>query len=193
MLAIRLSLWSIAAGALIPIMAVLNARLGLALGEPLHASTILFMVGLVTCVIIAILLTGSIPDFSRLTAVQPIELAGGLIVGFYVISATLLAPRFGVGNFILFAVAAQVVSAALIDHFGLFGAVIRPVNPVRLGGISLLLAGLAITRINRQATATREQFDKVVSGLQSGQDVVFEVVNPKRPADGINFVGGTLP
>ncbi len=146
MLAIRLSLWSIAAGALIPIMAVPNARLGLALGEPLHASTILFMVGLVTCVIISILLTGSIPDFSRLTAVQPIELAGGLIVGFYVISATLLAPRFGVGNFILFAVAAQVVSAALIDHFGLFGAVIRPVNPVRLGGISLLLAGRAITQ-----------------------------------------------
>jgi transporter family-2 protein len=127
-------------------MAVLNARLGLAIGEPLHASTILFVVGLITCAIVSLLLTGSVPDFSKLTSVRPVELAGGLIVGFYVISATLLAPRFGVGNFILFAVAAQVISAALIDHFGLFGAIIRPVNLVRLGGISLLLAGLAITQ-----------------------------------------------
>ncbi len=147
MLAVRFSLWAIAAGALIPIMAVLNSRLGLAMGEPLHASVILFVVGLVACVIISLFLTGSIPDFSRLTSVQPLEFAGGLIVGFYVISATLLAPRFGVGNFILFAVAAQIISSALIDHFGLFGAIIRPVNLVRLGGISLLLIGLAITQI----------------------------------------------
>ncbi len=152
MLSIRFALWAATAGALIPVMAALNSRLGQALGEPLHAPVVLFVVGLIACAIVSILMAGSPPDFSRLTTARPVEFSGGLIVGFYVISATLLAPRFGVGNFILFAVAAQIICSALIDHFGLFGAVIRPVNFVRLGGIALLLAGLVITQISTART-----------------------------------------
>jgi serine protease Do len=33
----------------------------------------------------------------------------------------------------------------------------------------------------------------VVEGLKSGQDVVFEVMDPKHPTAGINFLAGTLP
>jgi serine protease Do len=51
---------------------------------------------------------------------------------------------------------------------------------------------LVITRINKQAAGTREQFDAVVSKLKIGDDVVFEVMDPRRPNDGINYVGGTL-
>ena len=72
---------------------------------------------------------------------------GGLIVGFYVISATLLAPKIGIGNFIVCAVSAQIITSVLIDNFGLLGAVIRPVSMMRLIGIVLLLVGLAITQI----------------------------------------------
>jgi serine protease Do len=50
-----------------------------------------------------------------------------------------------------------------------------------------------ITRINKQPTTNREQFDKVVEGLKSGQDVVLEIMDPKHPNSGINFPGGTLP
>ena len=83
--------------------------------------------------------------------------------------------------------------AAAATKLGTGAMVIQSVVPGSFADQQGLVAGLAITRINRQPTATREQYDKVVSGLQSGQDVVFEVVNPKRPTDGINFVGGTLP
>lgn len=38
----RLLLWAAAAGALIPVMAVLNSRLGKAIGEGLHAPVVLF-------------------------------------------------------------------------------------------------------------------------------------------------------
>ncbi len=82
---------------------------------------------------------------------------------------------------------------AAATKLGTGAMVIQSVVPGSFADQQGLVAGLAITRINRQATATREQFDKVVGGLKSGQDVVFEVVNPKRPTDGINFVGGTLP
>jgi serine protease Do len=31
-----------------------------------------------------------------------------------------------------------------------------------------------------------------VKGLKSGDDVVFEVMDPRHPENGINYVGGTL-
>jgi transporter family-2 protein len=152
MIAFKYAAWAAATGALIPVMAVLNSRLGAHLENPLHASVILFGVGLMACAGVSIFLSGSLPDFAKLSSVRPLQLAGGLIVCFYVISATLLAPKFGVGNFILVAVAAQVISSAFIDHFGLFGAAIRPVNLLRLGGILLLLIGLVITQVANART-----------------------------------------
>jgi serine protease Do len=32
----------------------------------------------------------------------------------------------------------------------------------------------------------------VVSKLKSGDDVVLEIIDPRRPNDGINYIGGTL-
>ena len=37
-----------------------------------------------------------------------------------------------------------------------------------------------------------EQFDAVVSKLKTGDDVVFEVIDPRHPELGINYIGGTL-
>jgi transporter family-2 protein len=148
MLSVRFALWAAAAGALIPIMAVLNARLGRTLGESLHAPVVLFGVGLIALLITSLAMTQTLPNLSNLSQAQPIDFAGGLIVGFYVLSATLVAPRIGVGNFILFAVVAQIICATLVDQFGLFGAMVRPASWGRIGGIAILVVGLVITQIS---------------------------------------------
>jgi uncharacterized membrane protein YdcZ (DUF606 family) len=96
------TLWAMAAGAFIPVMAVLNARLGRSLTDPLHAVFILFAVGFVVSGLACLILTGSLLAISKLSDVAPINFSGGLIVAFYVFSVTLLAPRFGIGNTILF-------------------------------------------------------------------------------------------
>jgi hypothetical protein len=49
--------------------------------------------------------------------------------------------------------------------------------------------GLVITRINKQPTGTKDQFDAVVSKLKTGDDVVFEVIDPRHPDNGINYPG----
>jgi transporter family-2 protein len=146
----RFALWSAAAGALIPVMAVLNGRLGRSLGESLHAPVILFCIGLLFSTAIALLMTGSLPRPGALAEVRPVDLLGGLIVAFYVISATLVAPRFGVGNFILFAMMAQIAVSALIDHQGWFGVMQRPVDAWRLIGLTLMVVGLAVTQMPRR-------------------------------------------
>ena len=71
------------------------------------------------------------------------------------------------------------------------------IQSVRAGSFADLLQpslqpGLLIVRINKQPTATKDQFDAVVNKLKIGDDVVFEIVDPRHPNDGINYVGGTL-
>ena len=70
--------------------------------------------------------------------------------------------------------------------------VIQSVRPGSFGDLSQLQPGLVIIRINKQSAATRSQYDAIVSKLKPGDDVVFEVMDPRRPADGINYLGGTL-
>ena len=147
MLATRDLIWAAAAGALIPIMAILNARLGQVLGSPLHAPVVLFVIGLVIVLAMAVLWSKSGIDLGKLREAHPADLVGGAIVAFYVVSATILAPKIGVGNFIVFAVSAQVISSAAIDHYGMFGAAVRPLTAVKIGGILLLIAGIAITQL----------------------------------------------
>jgi len=148
MTSIRLLIWAALAGAFIPVMAILNGRLGKSMGEALHASVILFGVGFLFCVTVALLLTKSLPQAADITSGKPIEYLGGFIVGFYVISATLLAPRIGLANFIVCAVSAQIIISVVIDHYGLLGAAVRPVSITRLVGVGLLIAGIIVTQIS---------------------------------------------
>jgi transporter family-2 protein len=152
---VRLLIWAALAGAFIPVMAILNGRLGKSMGEALHASVILFGVGFLFCLTVALVLTKSLPHATDLANAKPIEYLGGFIVGFYVISATLLAPRIGLANFIVCAVSAQIIISVVIDHFGLLGAMVRPVSMTRLIGIGLLIAGIIVTQISDNSSAGR--------------------------------------
>jgi serine protease Do len=70
--------------------------------------------------------------------------------------------------------------------------VIQSVRAGSFADLKGLAPGLVITHINKQPTSTREQYDAVVRKLKMGDDVVFEVVDPRHPDYGINYVGGTL-
>ncbi len=72
------------------------------------------------------------------------------------------------------------------------GVVIQSVRTGSFADLQGLEPGLVITRINKHATGTKDQFDAVVKGLKAGDDVVFEVMDPRHPENGINYVGGTL-
>jgi serine protease Do len=52
--------------------------------------------------------------------------------------------------------------------------------------------GLVITHINKKPTGNKDQFNAVVEKLKTGDDVVFEIVDPRHPNNGINYQGGTL-
>lgn len=138
------ALTMILAGVGIPLLAALNAALGTRMGSPIAAATILFCVALAAS---ALLLLATGPQALSRAAGAPRHLfLAGLLVAFYVISVTIIAPRFGVGNAIFFVLLGQLLSAAVIDHFGLFGARINPFTLTRATGIALMAAGVWVTQ-----------------------------------------------
>lgn len=129
----------------IPILAALNGGLGARLGSPLAASTILFGLAFLIAATGA-LATGTLGQI-RFSSDIPLHFYfGGLFVAFYVISVTFIAPKFGVGNAIFFVLVGQLASAAVIDHFALFGSMRFPVDAKRLAGIALMVAGVWLAR-----------------------------------------------
>jgi len=132
------------AGIGVPVLAALNAGLGTRIGSPAVAALCLFAVAFAVTAAVA-LATGIAPVGAL--ADQPRHLFfAGLLIAFYVLSITYVAPRFGVGNAIFFVLLGQLAAAALIDHYGLFGARISPLTLTRAGGILLMAAGLALTQ-----------------------------------------------
>lgn len=137
----------LAAGIGIPVLASLNAQLGARIASPAAAAMILFVVAFSCAVLTTLLTTGFRP--LAVAPVQPKHLfLAGLFVAFYVISITTVAPKFGVGNAVFFVLIGQMIAAGLIDHFGLFGAALKPMTLPRITGIGLMMAGVALIQFS---------------------------------------------
>ncbi|MGA3010095.1 MAG: trypsin-like peptidase domain-containing protein [Terracidiphilus sp.] len=84
------------------------------------------------------------------------------------------------------------ISPATAAKLNTPGVVIESVRPGSYADLQGLEPGLVIVRINKQPTRTKEEFNAVASKLKPGDDVVFEIMDPRHPDQGINLVGGTL-
>jgi transporter family-2 protein len=132
------------AGIGIPVLAALNAQLGGRIGSPAAAATVLFIVAFAVSLVVALIVAPQ--GFARMAAAPRYLFLAGVLVAFYILSITFIAPHFGVGNAVFFVLLGQLVSAALIDHFGLFGAQISPVSLTRAAGIGTMALGVWITQ-----------------------------------------------
>lgn len=135
----------LAAGIGIPILAALNAQLGGRIGSPAAAAVILFAVAFLGSALVMVL-TGGTGALAAAPAQPPKLFLGGLFVAFYVLSVTWVAPRFGLGNAITCVLLGQLLSAAVIDQFGLMGAMVREVTPMRAAGLALMAIGVFFTQ-----------------------------------------------
>jgi transporter family-2 protein len=67
-------------------------------------------------------------------------LMGLMIIG----SIGYVVPRMGVAAGFTVMVATQFVAGAIIDHYGLFGAMVRPMDLTKALGLGLLMAGVTL-------------------------------------------------
>jgi transporter family-2 protein len=135
-----------AAGMLGPVQAGMNAKIGKALNDPFYAALISFAVG--TAGLLAYALAGRM-DFSVVRTVSGVHWSlwlAGLLGAFYVTATIVLAPRLGTALTFGLVVAGQLTMAVVMDHFGLFGMPVQPVNGFRLAGIALIVGGTMLIR-----------------------------------------------
>lgn len=128
----------------IPVTAALNATLGTHIASPIAASTVLFAVGFVLTALI--LASVGIPPAHSFGMAPWWSYAAALGVVFYVLSVTWSAPRIGVGNAIFFVLLGQLIAAATIDHFGLFGAMKTTLTLKRAIGLVVMTVGIYLAK-----------------------------------------------
>ena len=136
--------WSALAGALIPVMAATNGTLGRLIGNPSYASLVAVLVATAGVALVLLATRPAAPNSAAIASAPLWSWFGGLAIGFYAISATFVSPRFGVGNFIMCVVVAQLVMSSLIDQFGLFGATQHLIDVKRGVGLAALAIGAAL-------------------------------------------------
>ena len=133
-----------AAGLGIPVLAAMNARLGGILGSPATAGFVFFLIAGSTALIVA-LLTGFAP-LTKLGEAPRYVFLGGVLIAFYLLSVTWIAPIIGLGNAIFLVLIGPLFAAALIDQFGLFGAIQKQVTATRAAGLALMATGVFLAQ-----------------------------------------------
>jgi transporter family-2 protein len=128
----------------IPVFATLNAGLGRDLSNPIAATTITFAVGLALS-LIALAFVGP-PPLARYDGIPLQNFFGVVFMVAYVSAITFFAPRIGVGNAVFFVLLGQLVAAAVIDHFGLMGALPFTLTPRRALGIAVMALGVWLAK-----------------------------------------------
>jgi bacterial/archaeal transporter family-2 protein len=144
------ALLALLAGLGIPVMAAMNAHLGLQLQSTALSTVVLFAVGLGVSSLYLLLIAAPavIPPTQLFATPQPplYLFSGGIFVAFYIFTITWISPRFGVANAIVFVLLGQMVSAVIIDHFGLFNAIQVDINLKKILGILLMIAGIFLVK-----------------------------------------------
>lgn len=128
------------AGGLIALQAPLNAGLGKATGS-LPAALVSFVVGTIALAAIVILSGKAGGLGSTFEVSWYYYLLGGLLGAIYVTNALIAVTAIGAGGVAAATITGQLVASVAVDRLGLFGLDQIALDPQRLIGIVLLLAG----------------------------------------------------
>jgi transporter family-2 protein len=120
--------------------------MGRALGNP-SAAALIVVTGAFAMVLAYTLASGSATfSLTTLQQIPALQWVAGFGIAFYLLSITWLAPRFGVGNAVMFVLVGQITTSATIDQFGLFGAPQKAIDLLRAVGIAIMIAGVVIAQ-----------------------------------------------
>jgi transporter family-2 protein len=130
-------------GAGLTVQVGMNATVREALGSPILASIVNFVIGLLALALLALAGGSRIPA-GGLAAVPHWAWLAGLLGAAYVAATTVLGPRLGAAVLLAIILCGQMAAALLVDHLGAIGFPQIPVTPSRLVGALLLVVGVLL-------------------------------------------------
>ena len=136
------------AGIALPVQGGANAELSRILGNPVTASLVSALVGIVLMVFLIIIFKAPLPNSDVISAPWWSWLGGAMGVAFLVIG-TFSIPVIGAVNFLVLVIAGQVLAALIIDRFGLLNIPVHAISLSRIIGVFFVIAGAIIINIKK--------------------------------------------
>jgi transporter family-2 protein len=137
---------AVLAGMMMPTQAAVNNKLAGAVGSPVLAAFISFLVG--TIALFLYITASGIPLGNLFSAKDASIVAwtGGLLGAFFVAATVTLVPRLGVALTFSLLIAGQMLVTLVIDHFGFLDVPVKEVSLQRLLGVTFITIGVILIR-----------------------------------------------
>jgi transporter family-2 protein len=125
----------VAVGIQTPLSSMISQRLGI------MESVFIIHVGGAIAALIPIMYYGG-GKLGQLRSVPWYALCAGLFGLVVIFSMSFMIPRIGVATALIILLAGQLFIGTVLDHFGLLGAAVRPLDLTRVFGLSVVLVGV---------------------------------------------------
>jgi transporter family-2 protein len=132
----------LACGFGLTVQVAMNSQLRKFLQNANSAALVSFLVGAVALLALVIGTRAPVPARETLTSVPLWAWFGGLLGAFYVASSTVIAAELGATTLLALALAGQLTTALVMDHFGWLGLPVNPISLTRVTGVVLLGIGV---------------------------------------------------
>ena len=111
-------------------------------GSPMAAALVNFAVGTMFLVVVVALGRGSLAVIAQAGAAPWWAWGAGILGGIYITASATFGSTLGGATFIALIVAGQMIAALALDHYGLLGFPVRPIDAWRVSGALLVIGGM---------------------------------------------------
>ncbi|MEX0607174.1 MAG: DMT family transporter [Halofilum sp. (in: g-proteobacteria)] len=126
--------------------AAMNAQLGTALQAPIGGALWNFTLGTIVLGLLLLLGIFNRPAPSGLLSAPWWAYLGGILGAIFVTTTILAVPRVGTAVTLASIICGQLIGAVLIDTFGWLGVKPIPLDPWRVAGVGMLIAGVVLVQ-----------------------------------------------
>lgn len=142
----------ILAGLMLAVQNPYNSNLGKEVGSPISGGFIIYLLGTIEFIVLLLVMGNNpISIAGNAFADGGWWLLGGIFGASFITSVIILFPILGPINAVIFPTLGQIVAGLVYDWLGLFGTTQVPVKLLSIVGLILLLVGVVLTSLERNA------------------------------------------
>lgn len=134
-------------GTIIPVQAIVNARLGRQIGGALMGSLMSFFTGFICLLVLNLVVNKDAFVLNKFMNAGPWYVwFGGLIGAIFVGYITWINQQQGVALTFALVISGQLFISLLVDNYGWFGSAIRTITLEKILGVVLIIAGIILIK-----------------------------------------------
>lgn len=129
------------AGLIVPLQALIVARVSVIMANPMLAALVNFLSGTVALVVLLVLMRTPFPTQTQMGQMPLYGWIVGFLGAFFVAQAAYTIPKLGAAATVAIIITGQLIGSMALDHFGVLHAA-HPVSMQKIAGALLLLGGV---------------------------------------------------